>query len=60
MLKLKGYASGNVSLYKDQALVLIAHTSATADEIENFANSITEKIKTETGIAVEWEVRKLK
>ena len=60
VLKLKGYASGNVALYKEQALVLVADESATADEIENFANSITEKIKTETGIAVEWEVRKLK
>jgi UDP-N-acetylmuramate dehydrogenase len=60
VLNLRGYTEGNVSTYKDQALVIVAEKNATAREIEHFANDIIKKIKNEIGIDVEWEVTKIK
>ncbi len=54
---LKGYRLGNVGLYEKQALVLINHGNATTDEIVAFVAIIKEKVKTETGIEIEEEVR---
>ncbi len=56
VLNLKGYKKGNVSSYKDQALVLVAERGATANEITNFAREITARVKEITDIDVEWEV----
>ncbi len=59
VLHVRGYTKGNIALYKDQALVLVVNAPTTATEIEDFARAVTERIETETGIAVEWEVTKL-
>lgn len=60
VLGLRGFKKGNISTYKDQALVVIAEENATASEIKNFADEIVQKIKTEIGIDVEWEVTVMK
>lgn len=60
VLHLRGYTSGNVATYKNQALVLIADKNATSEEIKMFADDIVEKIKNAIGVSVEWEVTKLK
>lgn len=60
VLHLKGYRNGNVALYTQQALVLVTEKTASADDIERFANEIVEKIKNEIDVVVEWEVTKLK
>jgi len=58
-LHLKGYTVGTLSLYEQQALVLIAQEGSTAMKIEHFANDIIAKVKNEMGVDVEWEVTKL-
>lgn len=60
VLHLKGYSDGPVATYDNQALVLIAQKTATAEQVENFANEIIERIRNEIGVSVEWEVTKLK
>jgi UDP-N-acetylmuramate dehydrogenase len=57
-LSLKGYAnaSGSVRLYEKQPLVIVARTGATSEEIENFADEITKRVFTATGITIEREV----
>lgn len=57
---LRGYREGNVRLYEKQALVLVADRGATAAEVKNFAEYVTNKVKAETRISVEWEVTMLK
>ena len=59
VLQLRGYREGFVSTYTEQALVLITHEGATAEEIEHFANSVIEKLKIKIGVLVEWEVTRL-
>lgn len=59
VLQLRGFKKGNISLYKEQALVLIAERGATSREVEDFANDIVQKIKNATDIDVAWEVTKL-
>ncbi len=53
---LKGYEKGNVKLFEKQPIVLVQNGSASAGEIEIFAQEIIAKVKTKTGIEVEWEV----
>ena len=60
VLFLKGFRSGNVATYTEQALVLIADSSATAQEVIAFANSIVAEIKNKIDVSVEWEVTVLK
>ena len=56
VLNLKGYKNGNVGLYREQALVLIAHDGATSEEVTRFANEIASRVEETTGIEIEWEV----
>ncbi|MBU2159112.1 UDP-N-acetylmuramate dehydrogenase [Patescibacteria group bacterium] len=57
VLGLKGFAEGNVSLFGNQPLVLVAGENATAKEIDLFATAIANKVYEETGIKIEREVR---
>ncbi len=57
VLGLKGFAEGNVSLFGNQPLVLVAEENATAEEIDLFATAIANKVHEETGIKIEREVR---
>ena len=58
VLDLKGHAEGNVSLFGNQPLVLVAERGASASEIDAFADSIAQRVHDETGIAIAREVRK--
>ncbi len=60
VLSLKGFREGNVGLYEHQALVLVNHGGATADEVSAFSSHIMQKIFDETNICVEREVVVLK
>lgn len=53
---LKGYGRGRVRLYEKQALVLVAETGASADDIKNFVDEITEIVFLKTKIVIECEV----
>lgn len=57
VLGLRGYTEGNVSLFENQPLVLVAHTGASQKEIDIFANSIASRVYDATGITLEREVR---
>lgn len=57
VLGLRGYVDGNVSLFGNQPLVLVASAEANAEEIDAFAHSIAERVFNETGIRIEREVR---
>lgn len=59
-LNLKGYTNGLVSLYSNQALVLIAEKGARAFDVEKFAEDIAQKVKNKIEISIEWEVTKIK
>lgn len=53
---LKGARSGSVGLHDTQALVLVNHGGASADEIRNFAESVRTTVYAKTGIMPEYEV----
>lgn len=53
---LKGYRQGKVGLYEAQALVLVNYGGATATEVKEFVNEITEKVFQKTEIKIEPEV----
>lgn len=57
VLGLRGYTDGNVSLFGNQPLVLVANAEANTEEIDAFANAIAERVFNETGIQIEREVR---
>lgn len=59
VLNMKGVQEGNVGTYEGQALVLINHGGATAEEMHAFAEGIERKVKDATGIDIEWEVTKI-
>lgn len=54
---LKGFRQGNVQLFERQPLVLVAHTGATAREIDMFAKHVQQKVFDVTGVMLEREVR---
>ncbi len=54
---LRGHREGNVSLFEQQALVLVANEGATAREVSAFAERITATVKEKIKIDIEWEVR---
>ncbi len=56
---LNGYREGNVGLFETQPLALVNFGTATANEIKNFAEKISEIVKTKTNIEIEWEVNKI-
>ena len=56
ILGLKGYREGNVGLYSEQALVLIADRGANAKEVNAFAEKMVKRVKDATGIDVVREV----
>jgi UDP-N-acetylmuramate dehydrogenase len=53
---LRGYKKGNIRLYEQQALVLVADRGATAEEINIFADDVAEQVKEKTKITIEREV----
>lgn len=53
---LKGYRQGNVALFDEQPLVLVAYDGATANEINAFALDIEARVHEMTRIAIEREV----
>lgn len=57
VLDLRGYREGNVSLFENQPIVLVADEGATAKEIDSFADDIARRVHDATGIEVEREVR---
>jgi UDP-N-acetylmuramate dehydrogenase len=59
VLALRGHREGNVSLFEEQPLVLVAHEGASAREIDAFADAIAARVHAATGIAIEREVRAL-
>jgi UDP-N-acetylmuramate dehydrogenase len=58
--QLKGVRMGNVGLYHEQALVLVAYDNATASEIDIFVSHVTEIVFEKTKIKIEREVMLLK
>ncbi|KND47932.1 MAG: UDP-N-acetylenolpyruvoylglucosamine reductase [Parcubacteria bacterium C7867-004] len=57
VLNLKGHEQGNVSLFGNQPLVLVAQSGATASEVDAFADMIAVRVKEATGISINREVR---
>lgn len=57
MLGLRGHRAGNVSLFGNQPLVIVADAGATAHEIDTFAHDIAARVKKATNISIEREVR---
>jgi len=55
-LGLKGYAQGNVRLFEQQPLVVVARAGATAAEVDAFADQIAGRVFEATGIKIEREV----
>lgn len=53
---LKGFTSGNVSLYEKQALVLVVNKNATAEEVKKISKEIEKKVFLKTEIKIEREV----
>lgn len=53
---LKGYSNEKVSLYENQALVLVTQKGATAKQVKNFVTEIEKKVFKKTKIKIEREV----
>jgi len=56
---LRGVCNDKVGSYEGQALVLVAHEEATANDVIDFANLVAKKVKETTSINIEWEVTRL-
>ena len=54
--KAKGVTSGGVGTYKNQALVIVTKSGATAKEVVDFTQGLMKQVKEATGITVEAEV----
>lgn len=59
VLRLKGYQEGLVEAWREQALVIVAHHGATADDVLGFVKKISDRAQTEIGITLVPEVRVL-
>lgn len=55
---LRGHRDGNVGLYDQQALVMVNYGGATAEEVKDFAQKISNLVFEKTKIKIEWEVNK--
>lgn len=53
---MRGYREGDVGTYDKQALVIVNHGNANAEEIRNFAETVIARVKETTGIELEREV----
>lgn len=56
---LRGHREGNVGLYDKQALVLINWGGASAKEVKEFANRVSNNVFEKTKIKIEFEVRSI-
>lgn len=56
---LRGYREGEVGLFDKQALVLVNYGNASATDIKNFANKISQIVFDKTKIKIEMEVREI-
>ena len=54
--QIRGVQEGAVGSYEGQALVVVNYGGASATEIKNFAEKISQKVFTDTKIVIEWEV----
>lgn len=59
ILGLRGESDGSVGTYKEQALVIVNNGGATTEDIVRYAEYVAERVRTEVGIEVEWEVTRL-
>lgn len=59
VLGIRGFREGNVEAWREQALVIAAHSGATAQEIKNFTKKICARARAELGIILSPEVREL-
>ncbi len=57
ILHKKGYRAGNVSLYTEQALVLVNHGGASAQDVFDFSERIGAEVYATLGISIEREVQ---
>ena len=57
--QMKGVSIGNMSTWKNQPLVLVSNGKASAQEIDDFAESIEHIVFQKTGIALEREVERV-
>lgn len=56
---LRGHREGDVGLHDKQALVLVNYGKASSEDIENFANKITDEVYKKTNVKINWEPRKI-
>ncbi len=56
-LGFRGHRIGDAGVYRNHALVLVNHGRATADQLRELINEITEAVATEYGVALEPEPR---
>lgn len=56
VVSLKGFRKGSVGLYEKQPLVLVNFGGASANDVKNLANEITQIIKEKVEIEIEQEV----
>ena len=55
-LSLKGFSNGNVRLYEKQPLIIVAHQSARAAEVDALACEVEQRVFAEMNIRIEREV----
>lgn len=58
VLNLRGVRKDRIGTFEGQALVIVNHGNATAEDIEKFAEQITSKVADITEIKIQWEVTK--
>lgn len=59
VLKIRGHTEAFVEAWRDQALVIVAHPGATSDSVRTFVKKISDRARSELGIAITPEVREL-
>lgn len=58
VLNLRGVRKDRVGTFQGQALVIVNHGNATAEDVEKFAEQIASKVAEVTEIKIQWEVTK--